>query len=295
VLFRYNNLDNYYGINFSIQSSTGNLKLFSKFEGVSRVVDAKTMKLLLDKWYRIQIVLEFDQVKMFIQNDKIRENKLIFNKEILGLSRGGLGFATNGNSRFFVNGVKVDDYNQFRKEIYPDNKRSWNNLLKHLGIKDRKIYCRDVFDNEKVEVERCMDPHFYCQIRCDEIVPTNENILNFACFNDCVRTSNLELANKMKNSLKNIVGSHVWTPKKGDKCDYKPKGEEVFRMCTIKSVKKRGEDLYVKLSFEGDEVGDGVNDLKFPDSSLKKCGEALSKRNDCQPLKKAKKNKKSKK
>ena len=56
-------------------------------------------------------------------------------------------------------------------------------------------------------------------------------------------------------------------------------------MAVIKNVTKRGEDTLVKISFDGDENGGGDADIKFPDPNLKKCGEALSKRNDCVPIK----------
>ena len=249
VLFRYVNQDNYYGVDFSIQSSTGNFKLFSKIEGSVKEIDSKTIKILIDKWYRVQIVLEFDEIKVLIQNDKIREKKLIFNKKVEGISRGSLAFATNGNTKFFINGVIVDDYNKYKKELFPDNKRSWNNLMKHLSSKDRKIYCRDIFDNEKEEIQRCIDPHFYCSIRCDELISTVENLLNLSCFNDCVRTSNTELAKKQGQSLKTVMGNHTWIPKQNDKCDYKPNDEEQYRMATIKSVKRKGDDFIVTVSY----------------------------------------------
>jgi len=63
-----------------------------------------------------------------------------------------------------------------------------------------------------------------------------ENILNYSCQKDCVRSSNI-LENK-KDEMSKLSKSGLWIPKPGDKCDYKPGGENSFRMCVIKNVTK---------------------------------------------------------
>jgi len=193
ILFRYNDNDNYYGLDLSMENAIGNMKLYSKIEGNIKIYDSLTDRLIVDKWYRIKIVQNFDQIKVFIQNDKIRENKMVFNREMVGISRGSVVIANNGNTKFWVSGLTVTDYNVNRKEFYPENRRSWYKILREGSIKDRKIYCRDTFDNDRSEVDRCLEPHFYCQIRCDDKIPIYENVLNFSCFNDCVRNINMAL------------------------------------------------------------------------------------------------------
>ena len=247
------------------------------------IIDTRTINFEFDKWYRITVILDFNNFKLFIQNDKIRQHKLIFKKQILELNRGTLAFATNGNSNFYINGITIDKDNLNKKSDFKDNKRSWQRLLKLLSLRERKIYCRELFDNQLDEIHRCMELRFYCQIKCDNIIPREENILNFACFNDCVRSSNQVKNYALLPIVKSVSKTNVWIPKPHDKCDFKPYGNNFFRMCVIKKVTVTASpDKYiVEVLYRDYDRNILMAQVKFPGPELFQCGTVLSKRNDC--------------
>lgn len=61
------------------------------------MVSAKSMVIKQDEWYRVKVDYNFDKIKVYIQSGNVRENKLLFNKELKGVTRGTIGFATKGN------------------------------------------------------------------------------------------------------------------------------------------------------------------------------------------------------
>lgn len=242
-------------------------------------------------WYRITVILDFNKLKFYIQNDKIREHKLIFKRQILELNKGSLGFATNGNSNFYLNGISIQKNDINKKSEFKDNKRSWQGLLKQLSPKERKIFCRELFDNSSDEVQRCMEIRFYCQIKCDNIIPREENILNFACFNDCIRTSQGNIGFLSKN--KKIFSNILWNPKSHDKCDFKPHGSNFFRMGVIKKATGEYPNIIVEVLYRDYDRNILSALVKFPNKDLLQCGSVLTRRNDCHlPQKKRNKNRK---
>jgi len=50
----------------------------------------------MNTWYRVQVDYNFQDIKMTIQSDEIREHKVIFKRRLFGLHRGTIGFATRG-------------------------------------------------------------------------------------------------------------------------------------------------------------------------------------------------------
>jgi len=56
--------------------------------------------------------------------------------------------------------------------------------------------------------------------------------LNFQCYKGCIRESKASakrLAEQKKIEAEQLAAlMGLWRPKEGDKCDYKPKGEETF-------------------------------------------------------------------
>jgi len=224
--------------------------------------------------------MDFDKIKVQLQSHNIRQHKTLFFKEIKdGISRGSLAFATKGCSKFYINGITIDEHNPDKKEKYKNNKRSWHNLLKYLLTKQRKIFCFDMFNLMKEEIPRCMEIHNYCRIRCDKLIPTVENILNFSCQRDCVRQANI-LESK-KDELSRLAKFGSWTPKKNEKCEYLPKGEKTYRMCVVKGVENKSKKLVVTVEYliEGNTTAKA--EVNFPSKDLKRCGEELTARMDC--------------
>jgi hypothetical protein len=279
VMFRYSNKENFYAVEFSA-SSAENVKLIKVVDGSTQVIGTKTAKILTGKWYRVVVIMDYDKIKVQMQSHTIRQHKTLFRKTITdGLSRGTLAFASRGNTKFYLNGITIDEHKPDRKEKYKNNKRSWHSLMKTLRTRQRKIYCYGLFSLMKEEIPRCMEIHNYCRIRCDKLIPTVENILNYSCQRDCVRTANI-LENK-RDELAKLAGIGGWKPKKGEKCDFLPKGETIYRMGLIKEVENKGNKTVVTVDYL--EAGSSTikAQVNFPTKDLQRCGEALSSRTDC--------------
>lgn len=279
VLFRYQDKDNYYALEFSAEGQD-NVKFFKNVNGGVNMVGAKTVKLLTGKFYRVVIILDYDKIKIKLQSHIIRQHKMLFFKEVLnGLSRGSMGFATRGNSNLYLNGISVDEYKPNRKDKFANNKRSWHSLLKFLRTKQRKIFCNDYFNLMKKEIPRCMEIHNYCRIRCDKLISTVESILNFSCQRDCVRTANT-LESKT-DELSRLGKRGQWVPKPKEKIDFLPRGETTFRMAFVKSIERKEKKLVVTVEYLVDGKNTSVSEVNFPSNNLKRCGQALTARQDC--------------
>lgn len=50
----------------------------------------------IKKWYRMEVEYNFNDLRVLIQTQSIREKKVLFQKKIKGHYRGTIGFATNG-------------------------------------------------------------------------------------------------------------------------------------------------------------------------------------------------------
>lgn len=247
----------------------------------------------MNKWYRWQLILNFDLMKLFLQQDKIRENKIIFTQEISSISRGSIAVATNGNRNFYINGIEIDEYNPNKKRKYQDNHRTWFKLLEKVSSRDRKIYCRMTFDNEPTHTTRCMEVHNYCKIRCDELIPPEENIINFACLQDCVRKANSIEAQNDKSSPKIYINNNKWTPKIGEKCDYKPLDTPYILPCIVVSLNQKKTLARISCDKISDKV---IINVQIPNKNLTECGKLLGDRTDCRQIEnKSKSKRKSKK
>ena len=64
--------------------------------GNVKVIDSKNLKLKPDVWFRCAIILDFNSMKFTIQQNNIREIKLVFVKQLTEHNRGTIGFGTNG-------------------------------------------------------------------------------------------------------------------------------------------------------------------------------------------------------
>ena len=117
-------------------------------------------------------------------------------------------------------------------------------ILKTISRKDRILYCRNVYNSIISEIQRCIEIHNYCQLRCDESIPKVENILNYSCSKDCIRTAHLA---EGKNELSRLINMDKWNHKKNDKCDFLPNGKKIYRMCIVKKVRRKGKKKEVKV------------------------------------------------
>jgi len=188
-------------------------------------------------------------------------------------------FASTGNKKFYVSGVNIEPFNLNKKYKYKNNHRSWGKILKGLKERERKIYCKNLFNSLRNEVKRCSQIHTYCMIRCDSKISRKENLLNFSCHRDCVRTANI--LDSKRDALAELLMKQDWKPKKGDKCDFLPSGEVNFRMCKITKVEDKGSKANVTLKYTNDGSKYDVVELVWPNENLKQCGTKLTNRSDC--------------
>lgn len=278
-IFRYQDKDNYYAMEMDISNLQNNLRLVAKVDGSVKLIESKFISLNLDTWYRTTLIMNNDQISISIQTDKIRENKPVFEHNLELLSRGTIGFASNGNNDFYVSGIEVDDFIlHSSKKIDKKNRRSWVNLLKHTEPKSVKLYCKNLFKGDTTETARCFVPQNFCKLKCDDHIPTVENILNFNCYKDCLNKIVYE-----KNEIK--TQAKPWAPKVGDKIDFSVSDDGVFVPGYVLSLRD-GEDGKEKVVFLSVSYYDNAgNNLKakarFPSSNVARCGSRLTRRKDC--------------
>jgi len=278
LLFKFVDANNYYSLEFNPESEKTGLTLISRVEGTVKQIDIKPLKLNTDVWYRVEILMKNEKIIIKIQNDIIREKKTYFALNMEQISRGTIAFATNGNNQFYINGIEIDDYIPHSgNKINPKNKRTWIELLKKTDDKSKKKFCQETY-SVKNEIRRCVEPQFYCRLKCDEQIPTIENILNFNCFRDCVK--------KIKANHNDFnVQKTPWAPKLGEKIDFLPKNEKDFKPAAISSIKEKkvkGKLVKTYLITYFDEAGNSLKaSSPFPDKSIVKCSEKLKIRKDC--------------
>jgi hypothetical protein len=276
IMFRYMDKDNFYAVEFDLQQTKGNLQLVKKTEGSYSVVKTSTLNILIEKWYRMAILLNYDKISVLIQSHKMREQKLIFEEELTELSRGTIGFATNGNDDFYLSGIQVDDWMANRSDkLNFKNKRTWSEVLKKTSSKDRKRICQETYTTSRSNFGRCLLPHTFCKLRCDNLIPSEENIINFNCFKDCVRKVSQE-----ETEIGKLLETE-FTPKEGNSIDFIANGEKEYRPAIIKAIKKKGDRKFITVNYF-DNMGESKTAVvKYPGNSVFKCGEKLTRRTDC--------------
>eukprot|EP00340_Litonotus_pictus_P002490 CAMPEP_0170519088 /NCGR_PEP_ID=MMETSP0209-20121228/4623_1 /TAXON_ID=665100 ORGANISM="Litonotus pictus, Strain P1" /NCGR_SAMPLE_ID=MMETSP0209 /ASSEMBLY_ACC=CAM_ASM_000301 /LENGTH=1885 /DNA_ID=CAMNT_0010804883 /DNA_START=79 /DNA_END=5736 /DNA_ORIENTATION=- len=281
VLFRYQDKDNHYGLVFDFTDPHNNIKLYRIIEGSIEIV-AGTLKVInTNVWYRIQIFLDYNNVRITMQTGSIRQHFEIFNKPVRGIQRGTLAVAVDYMKRVFFNGIEISKWSpDFLRDPMEHNHRGMSTRISQsLTIEKRKFHCRKMFKTNPNEIERCIEPHIYCKYMCDTDIKVRENISNYGCFSNCVKS--------IKNMSKpSVVGGSSWVPSIGEKVDYKQSGETMYIKAKVTSVR---DDINVAngkvvalhyLTYEQEEmdaeekwVPGGVN--------IKKCGSMLVQRNDC--------------
>ncbi len=282
-LFRSQDSDNYYAMEMDISNVQNNVRLIAKLDGSVKIIESKAIPLNLDTWYRITLLMNNDLISISIQTDKIRENKPVFEHNMEMLSRGTIGFASNGNNDFYISGIEVDEYmTHVTKRIDKKNRRSWIKLLKYTDPKNIRKYCKNLFRGDMTESNRCYVPQNFCKLKCDDHIPTVENILNFNCFKDCVNKIGFE-----KNEVA-PAEAKTWEPEVGEKIDFNVNNDGVYipgYVLSIKNMKKEKKKiLKVSISYY-DNAGNNLRSVKdFPSSNIMRCGSKLTRRKDCDGL-----------
>ncbi len=157
---------------------------------------------------------------------------------------------------------------------------TWKSVLKQVGGKSIRDYCSELFLDDPIQVQRCSLPHIYCRYQCDKFISKIQAIINYACYQDCVREGKVEktIATKKKDPPVNFL---TWVPKLNDKCDYKPSGEKVFVNCVVKGLSTLGKKKFAQIEYK---VRDGTTravHVEYPNINLLECGKGLKTRKDC--------------
>ena len=277
-LFRFQDQNNFYSIEFDPKEIRDNVRLVVKTNGSSKTVKQTTLVLSLATWYRTTVITTNDNIKVFIQTDNIRENKPIFEANLEDNARGTIGYASNGNYESYINGIVVDDYIPHESNKLDDkNRRSWKGYLKHCEPKVIKKFCTKLFKGDEEENQRCRMPSNYCKMKCDDFIPAIENILNFHCYKDCFAKILTE-----GNDVK--VKKDSWKPKIGDRIDFLPKGLKKYSASTIISAQTKKTNKKIEIYTVTYLTPDGAQKTttaEFPSPQIKKCGTELPKRKDC--------------
>ena len=276
IMFRYMDKDNFYAVEFNLENNKRNINLVKKIDGSYSIVKTAHLNMYIEKWYRMSIVLDYDKISVIVQSDKMRENKPVFSQEMPELSRGTIGFATNGNDDFFLSGIQVDDWVPNRSDkMNNKNKRTWSEILKKTSSKDRKRVCMETFSVNRSEFQRCKLPHTFCKLRCDNHIPSEENLLNFNCFRDCVRKVSQEDMDVGK------LLETEYNPKEGENIDFMENGDTTFRLGKIKGIKKKDKTSLITVAYLDNSGEPKTSVVKYPGPNIFKCGEKLTRRNDC--------------
>lgn len=278
LCFKYADANNYYSLEFNPESSRRTLNLMEKKDGAIYILESQSMKLTVNTWYRVEIIMSHDNISIYMQNDAVREKKLYFKRVLDKIVRGTIAFATNGNDDLLINGVEIDDYVPHQNNKSNKNKRSWNNLLKHSNNKAKKLYCQKTYRHEREEIDSCLMPQRFCKLICDEYIPQIENILNFNCYRDCNE--------KIKSDSNELKVDKTFDPKLHDKVDFLPKGTTMFRPGIVIDRKYKIDDkgrkrLRYYVSYFDDKGVNSTEGIYMTDEKMFKCSAKLNNRPDC--------------
>lgn len=189
ILFRYSDENNFYAVELN-QVGENKMKLVKKSQGTGTVLKVKPLAVEPKEWYRFVISFHLDNLQVYVQKGALRELELIFNATDSDNQIGSVGFAAQGNSEVFFDGVETKEYDPkfgiFNKKT--KESRVWDQCL--TGGEEeghRKKFCKGIYGSYTEGRKRCEDLHNFCEICCDRTIPKEENILNYACWRGCVR------------------------------------------------------------------------------------------------------------
>ena len=249
----------------------------------------------MDTWYRINIEYHYEHMNFFIQSHNIREQKRIFHIDIKGLHRGSIGFATKGNKNpfnnlgnenFLISGINIG---KLEKNIKPNDseKFTFKTYFPNVNKSIRLDYCKEIFVNDQVQIERCQRPHIYCKYKCDSIMSKLQNIINYSCYIDCVRQTKVEIINsnitKTEENKKEDepINFLNWVPTLNAKCDYKPDGMDSFVNAIVKKLTEVDGKKFASLEYQNSDGTLRNVNVEYPSVNLLECGKGIVVRTDC--------------
>jgi hypothetical protein len=295
ILFRYSDENNFYAVELN-QPGDKKMRFVKKLQGTGSVIKGAAIDIQPKEWYRFKILFHMDNLQVWLQKGMLRNMQLVFNVTDNDVQRGNVGFAAQGNNDVYFDGVSVHEldpkYGVFTKQN--KEQRVWDSCLTGADQGHRKKYCKAVYGSYLEGRKRCEELHKFCEICCDRLIVPLENVLNYNCWKGCVQTAKNQLKKQNSDSLAveeaKINDAKNFVPKENSKIDYKPEALTYFVVATVgkadKIPKEKGDkgtptqyNLKINYSLDGQTKSD---DIVWPNDKVKKCGEALPGRTDCQ-------------
>ena len=294
IIFRYKDENNYYHLRMNTNNK---ITLMKRYEGKTFSLQSSSIAITPRIWYTFIIKIYYDKIFVNVQIGELRNTQQIITVEDNDIQSGGLGIGTDGNDNFYINGIYIDNYDiandRGRSLQSNENKYSYEKIIKYNTPNTRDKYCKNLIDKSsesEVNVKQCKEFHYYCSMRCNEMIHRRESIRNYDCYKSCV--SDTINRQKVKNLIEsNQVGygieKGVWSPKEKEKCDYKPEGEygemATWVKCIILKVKENEGDPEMKkveimYKVEGKNK---IEEVIYPNVNFKKCGTMMKERKDC--------------
>lgn len=281
MMFRYQDNDNHFGIVFDMYEKDDKIIVYKKVEGSVTLATRKKMDLRIGVWYRVAIFLDYNNIKITIQQEKIRQHIVIFDGPITGIQRGTMALGVDYMRRVFFAGIEVDKWtpDSLRDPAEKRMRGPVDEIMKRLTFDKRLRKCRSLYRKNVSEVNRCVEPHIYCKLSCDEHIHPKENISNYFCYKSCIDTIN-------QSKKKSPFGSNAWDPKLGEKVDYFKADENMYVMAKIKQIKNDpagGDDKIITVDYTTPDGIEATSEDRWNQTakSIVKCGKELTGRTDC--------------
>ena len=283
LLFRFHDKENHYGLVFDMSDLTNNLKLYSKLEGSTEIIEGKMVSVPVSIWHRVSVYLDYNNVKVTMQVGNVKAEKELFNKPMKGLQRGTFALGVDNSRRIFFSSVAVEkwDPSTLRNPVNSGLRCVIDKVHKDVSENARKAYCRKVMRGFSTQrFIECVEPHMFCKLKCDEnINSVSERIQNFCCFKSCVNMINNATAPAM-------LSQHPWEPVSGERVDFLPRGENIPVEAVVISVRddqmeKNTKVVLLKYLLPDGGASSAEEKFTLGSTMLSKCGEKLTNRRDC--------------
>ena len=188
ILFRFLDENNFYALEMN-QPGEKNLRLVKKSQGTGTLIKSLRLNILPKEWYRFKIMFHLDNLQVWLQKGSLRNLQMIFNVSDNDVQRGSVGFATQGNSNVYFDGIGVQEYDPKYGVFNKQNKeqRVWDSCLTGADEGHRKKYCKNIYGSYLEGRKKCESLNNFCEICCDRTIQKAENILNHACWKSCVK------------------------------------------------------------------------------------------------------------
>ena len=121
--------------------------MYKKTEGSLSIVKGRFLDIVEATWYRYDIYLDYNNIRITVQMGEIRENKQIFNTSITGIQRGTIALAIDDIHRVFFGGIEVSDWKpSFQRDNLTKNVRCYvEKIHNSLTLEKRKAYCSKIY------------------------------------------------------------------------------------------------------------------------------------------------------